>query len=114
MSATLQWIATAVAFGLLAFNISQHGHSGMKGTPVPLLTVTMISIVAAVVSVFMRLGWNTIAGRIACPFVAGIAGVFASGEPRYGPYGGIVGLLVGTIITFIPLDHDRRSPHRHT
>ncbi len=98
-----RWVRTSIAFGALAFVCSQHHQGGMKGRPVPLLNVGQTIIMAAIVAVIVRIQWRSVAGRVAVPFLAGIAGVFASGEPRYGVYGGVVGLLVGVVVTATPL-----------
>ncbi len=106
----LRWVGAAIAAGTVIRVCSQHQHGGMKGISVPLLTVAMITIVAAIAAAVTRFGFKSSAGNIAAPFVSGIAGVFTAGygSSSSGPYGGILGLLVGTVVVLIPLNRNGR------
>jgi dolichol kinase len=114
MSSFLRWIGIVVATALLAFLCTKHDHGGLKGIPVPLEDVVASIIFAAIAAASIKYGLKRTAAMVAAPFVGGIAGVFASGDQFYGPFGGLVGLLVGTIIVLVPSLHIRRPTNRST
>jgi len=113
MNSILRWIGVAIAVGLLAGVCSGHEHSGHKGSAVPLYNVVSSIVFSAIATLLVRILFNTTAGRISAPFVGGIAGVFGNSSKDLigklsGPYGGVIGLLVGLIIILIPAPHVRR------
>jgi len=78
----------------IAFVISRYQYGGMEGTRIPLSLVTLCFVVACFTAYFCRRFWIPIIG----PFLAGIAGVAIAG-----PYGAVLGLLVGCFALLIPI-----------
>lgn len=114
MSSFLRWIGIVVTAALLASVCSQHDHGGLKGIPVPLGNVAASIVFAAIAAASIKYGLKRTAAIVAAPFVGGIVGVFASGDQFYGPFGGLVGFLVGTIIALVPSLHIRPLTNRST
>ncbi len=98
----IRYIVIAVVIALLGIVIGQHEHGAIKGMPVPIANVLFCMFAAAVAAAICRFRFNRLAGWIATPFVAGIAGAFGILGESYGPYGGVVGLLVGIIVLALP------------
>lgn len=86
-------IALGIVVTMLAAMMAEHHHGQIKGGDIPFAYVTC-AVVCSTIAALICLRFS----RIATPFVAGVAGVFSVIEPQGGPYGGIVGLLVGTAV----------------
>jgi len=110
----LRCFGAVIVTAALAFVCSQHQHGGIKGGSIPLSTLKLIIIIAAMATAITRFGFKSGAAKVAAPFVGGIAGVFATGNAMCSPFGGIVGLLVGTVIAIIPLPHSGLLTRRST
>ncbi|MCU0979792.1 MAG: hypothetical protein MUF25_11575, partial [Pirellulaceae bacterium] len=95
----IRWLAFFGVSGAVVWLCWQHEHGGAKGMAVPVPNVAACVVVAAVTAVLCRRFWLA----FAAPFVAGLAGVLAIAEPRCGPYGGLLGILVGIWILLLPV-----------
>jgi hypothetical protein len=94
----IAWTLTlAIALIATVFLVAARAGGGIKGGSVSTqAVVSCLAVSAAVASILARRRkW------IIAPFVAGIAGVFATGNEFAGPYGGVLGLSVGTAVTLI-------------
>jgi hypothetical protein len=77
---------------------SHHEHGGVKGRCVPIPNIVSCIVVAAAAALLCKRFWLA----FAVPFVSGVAGVFGAAGPFYGPYGGVLGFLVGLWILLLP------------
>lgn len=98
----IRCIVIAAVGVLLAMVVRNHDHGAIKGMPVPMANIVYSVVVSVVVAAICKMRFKRLAGRMATPFVAGIAGSFGILSASYGPYGGILGLLVGTIVLLLP------------
>ena len=107
----IRWLAFIGVSGLVAWLYWRHEHGGAKGMAVPVPNVAACVVAAAVAAVLCRRFWLA----FAAPLVSGLAGVFAIAEPRYGPYGGLLGILVGIWILLLPVVfHFGKQPTKPT
>ena len=83
----------------IALQIGNHHQGGMKGGALSIQNVLVCCAVAVVAAFICKRGWLW----FAAPFVAGVFGALISG-----PYGGILGLLVGCVVTLLPFGHRPR------
>lgn len=79
--------------------IMQHVHGGTKGLPIPVFHVFLSMLSAFVAAVMCKRYWLS----FAVPFVASIAGAYGIAGPLYGPYGDVLGFLVGGLVLTLPL-----------
>jgi len=94
-------IATAIFWW-----INEHHHGRAKGTPIPFSNVLLCLLSATVAGLICKRYWI----EYAVPFVAGVAGAFGIFEPLSGPYGGVLGFLVGFFILVLPFDRKQPAP----
>ena len=94
----IRWAAIIVVLAILAWVCSCHAHGRIKGGYVPLPNVILCILVAAVAAILCKHYWNS----VTAPFVGGLAGAFGIAESFSGPFGGVVGLLVGVLIVCLP------------
>lgn len=94
-----RWAAITVVAVALLWLCLQHGHGRAKGTYAPLPNMAASMCLAAAAAFLCKRYWLT----MAAPFIAGIAGVFGIGDPHCGPYGGVLGLLVGLLMVLLPI-----------
>ena len=90
---------------LLCYLCLQTDHARLKGTPMEPWRLIPLILAAATFALLGKRFLNTIAGL----FLGGIGGVFGTLDNLSGPYGGVVGLLVGGIVIAIPIMHKPRS-----
>lgn len=90
--------AFAAIIVLLVYVLQQSDHGRSKGTPVPFPNLVACLVLALVAAIVTRRCWSV----IFVPFVAGIAGSFGTFDQFCGPYGAVVGLLVGSLVAVIP------------
>ena len=95
----IRWLGFIGVSGAVAWLCWQHEHGGAKGLAVPVPNVVSCVVVAALAAVLCKRFWLA----LAAPLVSGLAGVLAIAEPRYGPYGGLLGILVGIWILLLPV-----------
>lgn len=98
----IRYMLIAAVAVLLVIIIRHHDHGGVKGMPIPVGNVLCSVFAASVAATVCKLGFNRLAGWIATPFIAGIAGALGILGEFYSPYGGVVGLLVGTMVLLLP------------
>ena len=106
----LRFVAILVIAAAILAWIAQHRHGRAKGTPIPIPNVALCLVIAGVAGSVCKRYWLP----IAVPFVAGIAGAFGIFEPHSGPYGGILGLLVGCLVLLLPFGRRRRVSSEET
>ena len=83
----------------------QTGHARLKGMPMDTWRLIPLILTAAACAFLGKRFLNSIAGL----FLGGIGGAFGTMDNFAGPYGGLVGLLVGAIVVAIPVMHKPRS-----
>lgn len=94
---------------LLIWICAEHDEGGAKGRSIPLPNVFACIGISAIAACACRL-----LSRIATPFVSGIAGVFGLMNVVDGPYGGVIGILVGALVALWPAtNRGARSPKEH-
>ena len=86
--------------------INEHHHGRAKGTPIPFPNVLLCLISATVAGLICKRYWI----EYAMPFVAGVAGALGIFESLSGPYGGVLGFLVGFFILVLPFDRKQPAP----
>ena len=89
----------------LAVLCQQTDHAGIKGTPVESWRLVPLVLTAAAAAVLGKRFLNSASGL----FLGGIGGAFGIGDNFAGPYGGVVGLLVGAIVVVLPVMHKPKS-----
>ncbi len=91
---------------LLVYLCLQTDHARLKGTPMdPWRLVPLIFTAAAAAAIGKRF-FNSISGL----FLGGIGGAFGTFDQFAGPYGGIVGLLLGAMVVLFPvMDKPKRD-----
>ncbi len=97
MPILLRWLAIAAVLVLLLLLCLQHEHAGMKGRCVPIPNLASCILVTAEAAFLCKRYWHS----LAVPFVAGIAGVFGIAGQLYGPFGGVVGVLIGILVVLM-------------
>jgi len=97
VSSGLRWLGIAGVVTALAWLCLQHEHGGMKGSYVPVGSLTFCIICAAAAAMICKRHWLF----LAAPFVAGVVGAIAIG-PFASPFGGVVGLVVGFLVVLLP------------
>ena len=90
---------------LLLYLCMQTDHARMKGTPMNTWRLIPLIFTAATFAFLGKRFLNSIAGL----FLGGIGGAFGTLDSFAGPYGGVVGLLVGAIVIAIPIMHKPRT-----
>ena len=104
MTAT-RLIIVACLVPLLVYLCLQTDHARLKGTPMEAWRLIPLILTAATFAVLGKRFLNSVAGL----FLGGIGGAFGTLDNFAGPYGGVVGLLVGAIVIAIPIMHKPRS-----
>lgn len=94
----VRWVAIATFLTAIAWLVVQHEHGRAKGTTVPFPNVLLCITCAYIAGFACKRFWI----EFAVPFIAGIAGVFGIAETSSGPYGGVLGFLVGCLILLLP------------
>ena len=102
-------VAAFAASAILVWLGLHHADGGLKGAYIPLPNLAVCIVVAATAGIVCTRAWSA----IAAPALAGIAGVFGIGGQLYGPFGGIVGLLVGLIVVLVPFPWQISRERRH-
>ena len=100
MLSLLRFLAIVPLFCGIAWLIEQHHHGGMKGTALLLQNVIACVLVSFVAALICKQFWLLIAAS----FVAGVYGARISG-----PYGGVLGLLVGSFVVLLSFGYRSRS-----
>jgi len=85
--------------------IDQRQHGRAKGTPIPFPNVLLCLMSAGVAGLVCKRYWI----EYAVPFVAGVAGALGVFEPLSGPYGGVLGFLVGCLVLLLPFERKPRA-----
>ena len=94
----IRWVGITAVVVALVWLASHHEHARAKGTYVPLPNVILCVVVAAIGALLCKRYWRT----ATCPIIGGIAGVFGIAERFAGPYGGVIGMLVGLLVMLLP------------
>ncbi|MFV1966034.1 MAG: hypothetical protein ACC628_11460 [Pirellulaceae bacterium] len=84
---------------LLVYLCLQTEHARLKGTSMDAWRLIPLILTAAAAAGIGKRFLNSISGL----FFGGIGGLFGTLDQFAGPYGGIVGLLVGTIVVLLPV-----------
>ena len=95
---------------LLVYLCLQTDHARLKGMPMDTWRLIPLILTAAAFALIGKRFVNSIAGL----FLGGIGGAFGTLDNFAGPYGGVVGLVVGAIVIAIPIMHKpRKTDVRH-
>jgi hypothetical protein len=94
---SLAILATGAALALMCAN---HDVGGMKGSYIPTSEVTSCILMAAGAALLCKWLWR----RSMAPILGGIAGATICG-----PYGGVVGMLVGLLVALMPVAERSRT-----
>jgi len=103
----IRWSTIVVVLAALLGVCSGHEHGRIKGGYVPLPNVVSCVIVAGVAALLCKHYWNS----VTAPFVGGVAGAFGIAERFSGPFGGVIGFLMGLLIVLLPTGKRPPSPH---
>lgn len=98
ISLKTRWVAIAIAVTAIVWLVGQHEYGRSKGTAVPFPNVLFSISCACIAGFICKRFWI----GLAVPFVAGIAGAFGTADTLSGPYGGVLGFLVGYMILLLP------------
>lgn len=99
----LRAIRVALALALVPLLIwlsLQTDHARLKGQPMEAWRVVPLIACAVAAALIGKRYLNPVAGM----FLSGIGGAVATGTDA-GPYGGVVGLVVGAIVVLLPVMH---------
>jgi len=100
-----RFIIVACVVPLLVYLCLQTDHARLKGMPMEAWRLIPLILTAATFAFLGKRFLNSMAGL----FLGGIGGAFGTLDNFAGPYGGVVGLLVGAIVIAIPIMHKPRS-----
>jgi len=107
----LRVLILACVVPLLVYLCFQTGHARLKGTPMEAWRLIPLIITAVIFALLGKRFLNSISGL----FLGGIGGVVGTLDTMAGPYGGIVGLLVGAVVIanpFMLISEVNSLPHR--
>jgi len=92
----------------LVYLCLQTDHARLKGMPMESWRLVPLILTAAIAALLGKRFLNSISGL----FLGGIGGAFGTLDNFAGPYGGVVGLLVGAIVVVLPVMHKPKSNMR--
>lgn len=98
-------IAFCIAL-LVAYLSLQSDHARAKGTAMDSWRLIPMLLTAATAAFIGKRFLNSISGL----FLGGIGGSIGTLDQFSGPYGGVVGLLVGAIVVILPILHKPKIP----
>lgn len=101
----IRLVIAASLVPLLVYLCLQTDHARLKGMPMETWRLIPLILTAAIFAVLGKRFINSVAGL----FLGGIGGAFGTLDDFAGPYGGVVGLVVGDIVIAIPILHKPRS-----
>ena len=101
----IRFVIAACLVPVLVYLCLQTDHARLKGMPMDTWRLIPLILTATTFAVLGKRFLNSIAGL----FLGGIGGAFGTSDNFAGPYGGVVGLLVGAIVIAIPIKHKPRS-----
>ena len=105
---SVRWLALVPIVAGIVWLMAQHHHGGIKGIVIPFLNVIFCIVSASIAGFVCKRLWI----GFAVPIVAGITGVFGIAGQFYGPYGGVLGFLVGCVVLILPFGQ-RRAAFTH-
>ena len=94
----------------LVYLCLQTDHARLKGMPIESWRLLPLIVVATTCALVGRRFLNAVAGVL----LGGIGGVFGTLDHFAGPYGGVVGLVTGTIVVALPIWEKPRAKAVHS
>jgi hypothetical protein len=105
MTALLRSGIAACLLPALFYLCLQTDHASAKGMPMESWRLAPLILGATACALIGKRFLNSVAGL----FLGGIGGVFGTLDEFSGPYGGVVGLVVGAIVVALPICDKPRS-----
>ncbi|TWT61522.1 hypothetical protein [Rubinisphaera italica] len=102
--AVIRLVIAVCLVPMLVYLCLQTDHARLKGMPMENWRLIPLILTATTFAFLGKRFLNSIAGL----FLGGIGGAFGTLDNFAGPYGGVVGLLVGAIVIAIPIMHKPR------